>query len=416
VAPAGGIGGGQLVFQSEMNGKDEEIYRVDLDKLQSPVNLTRNIAKDVSPAWSPNGATIAFSSDRAGASRIFLMDADGSNQRQFLPGGPGGEANPQFCDDVSVVFGASGDVWVAEYGGTARNLTNSSGFTESQPACTPDGTRVLFQSSASTAGRTVYDLPASGVGTPRQLTPDGWLALDPAIDPSGKELLFFGQSPDGKRGLWENTYLPKGTSSWNPKLVLEAKPPREFRLTKHDAQFNFAWTPTFRSRFASRLFGTDLPAGSGASTGTRSIFEFRPKDKAFFFVGYEDRFGEDANPAPRPFASVYQEKKLVGIGGTRGIDAFSLRFGKDVVRVTTTGPLAEYRVDGVVEPKKVVELPLKYRHALDLLLLDGNDRVVFTGQPASTAVKIDCGNGLDNVNLPKLFKAAFKNCEKVKRT
>lgn len=43
------------------------------------INLTSNSAVDLSPAWSPDGAKIVFSSDRDGDSDIYTMDADGSN-------------------------------------------------------------------------------------------------------------------------------------------------------------------------------------------------------------------------------------------------------------------------------------------------------------------------------------------------
>ena len=35
------------------------------------------------PAWSPDGAKIAFISDRDGSSEIYIMDADGSNQTRL---------------------------------------------------------------------------------------------------------------------------------------------------------------------------------------------------------------------------------------------------------------------------------------------------------------------------------------------
>jgi Tol biopolymer transport system component len=39
---------------------------------------------NVSPAWNPNGKQIVFLSDRSGEWEFYVMDADGSNQRQIL--------------------------------------------------------------------------------------------------------------------------------------------------------------------------------------------------------------------------------------------------------------------------------------------------------------------------------------------
>ena len=49
----------------------------------SPRNLTQNPAKDVRPAWSPDGRRIAFVSLRDGNSEIYVMNADGSGKRNL---------------------------------------------------------------------------------------------------------------------------------------------------------------------------------------------------------------------------------------------------------------------------------------------------------------------------------------------
>ena len=43
-------------------------------------NLTNNPAEDGMPDWSPDGAKIAFFSDRDGDTGIYVMNADGSGQ------------------------------------------------------------------------------------------------------------------------------------------------------------------------------------------------------------------------------------------------------------------------------------------------------------------------------------------------
>jgi Tol biopolymer transport system component len=40
---------------------------------------------NVAPAWSPDGQSLLFLSDRDGAWRLYIMQADGANQRPFLP-------------------------------------------------------------------------------------------------------------------------------------------------------------------------------------------------------------------------------------------------------------------------------------------------------------------------------------------
>ncbi|MEZ4729030.1 MAG: SH3 domain-containing protein [Caldilineaceae bacterium] len=84
-------GGGRIVFQSK-EGPHWEIFAVNPDgsgltALTRPVTtLVNQLPSNVSPTWSPDGQYVAYLSNRddnneAGAWRVWVMNADGSNQR-----------------------------------------------------------------------------------------------------------------------------------------------------------------------------------------------------------------------------------------------------------------------------------------------------------------------------------------------
>ena len=84
-------GGGRIVFQSK-EGPHWEIFAVNPDgsglaALTRPITtLVDELPSNVSPAWSPNGQSVAYLSNRtdsneAGPWRVWVMNADGSNQR-----------------------------------------------------------------------------------------------------------------------------------------------------------------------------------------------------------------------------------------------------------------------------------------------------------------------------------------------
>jgi TolB protein len=151
---------------------------------------------DLSPAWSPDGTTIAFV--RGYPDAIWLMDADGSNQRQLTTPPPGNDENepetdtqPNWSPDgASIAFsrehephmGTTGntayrqDIYLIRADGTGlRRLTRLSASNIS-PAWSPDGKRIVFASSRAHAGERggeqvmdIYVMNANGT-QPKRLT------------------------------------------------------------------------------------------------------------------------------------------------------------------------------------------------------------------------------------------------------
>jgi serine/threonine protein kinase len=145
--------------------------------------------RDFSPAVSPDGRTIAFSSDRDGQPRIWLQQVSGEAEAP-LTTGP--DDSPRFSPDGTQILFARPDgdgtslFRAAVLGGEARRLVANA----VEGDWTPDGRGVVFLRLASEKGRTVTtvglaSLDGSGEREIAKL-PGGMSA--PRVSPDGRTL------------------------------------------------------------------------------------------------------------------------------------------------------------------------------------------------------------------------------------
>jgi TolB protein len=73
-----------IVYLTRRDGDATEIYRM-TPTGESNVRLTHSPGYDQDPAWSHDGRRIAFSSQRSGVTRLYVMDADGGNVSRLTP-------------------------------------------------------------------------------------------------------------------------------------------------------------------------------------------------------------------------------------------------------------------------------------------------------------------------------------------
>jgi TolB protein len=114
---------------------------------------------DSDPAWSPDGKTIAFAR-YTGSGAIWLIDADGSNERQLTTPRGEGDIQPDWSPNGGwIAFSRSDDptegrggtryrhdIWLVRPDGTGlRKLTRHAGGNYS-PVWSPDGKRIVFGS------------------------------------------------------------------------------------------------------------------------------------------------------------------------------------------------------------------------------------------------------------------------------
>jgi len=178
-------------------------------------------------AWSPDGRTIAFNSDRAGDMNLWLRGPDGADRQ--LTRGAGGDYQPSWAPDGRTLafFSAragQNDIWTVEVAsGALRRLTTDPGV-HINPFYSPDGRWIAYH--ADRDGRfKPWVMAADGSGQRRladvgaaghflRWTPDSRQVLVAAEPPGGAQTLLV----DAKTGA--TTRLPDvvGGShmSWSP--------------------------------------------------------------------------------------------------------------------------------------------------------------------------------------------------------
>jgi len=88
-----------------LGNRNSEVFVADADGSHE-INLSQNAAFDGWPVWSPDGKTIAFSSNRAGPAnvgQIYIINPDGSGLHQ-LTAGPHSLAQPSWSQDGQRIF------------------------------------------------------------------------------------------------------------------------------------------------------------------------------------------------------------------------------------------------------------------------------------------------------------------------
>jgi TolB protein len=195
---------GMIVFVGDRTGQ-AELYAIRPDG-SGLVRLTDgSLAGVEDPAVSPDGRTVAFTARPPEAPRpdIFLMDADGSDLRQFTPQVPD-EAPAWSPDGLRLAlhrFTDNGyDVFVINLDGAGQVQLTTEPSNEADPAWSPDGTRIAFEADG-TGDAEIYVMRADGSRV-RRLTSRPGDDLFPAWSPDGRRLAFAGGGPDGDRDIW----------------------------------------------------------------------------------------------------------------------------------------------------------------------------------------------------------------------
>ena len=193
-AATGPGGNGRIVFERESHDV-VQIFKMAPNGAAGSQLTT--VGQNYAPSWSPNGRTVAFVSERNGGSQLFLMGANGTDQRVIDTGGACVSYPSWSPDGRRLVFSrwadaqcnGAPDLWTVRSDGTHLNqLTKTIVDRELQPKWSPDGSRIAFASHTGAPGTYAVFTINSGGSDRKRVTP-AWLGASfPDWSPDGRSL------------------------------------------------------------------------------------------------------------------------------------------------------------------------------------------------------------------------------------
>jgi TolB protein len=154
-------------------------------------SLTPAGVSDGSPAWSPDGSTIAVDRFVGGHWQLFLLSADGGSTTQ-LTQGTSDVGHPSWSPDgkqlvYSLNRAGNFDVYLINADGSGARALRSSAANEWWPAWSPDGTTIAYVSDELGGVDSLFGVSPQG-GAPRKLAYEDFAQRDPAWTPDGSLL------------------------------------------------------------------------------------------------------------------------------------------------------------------------------------------------------------------------------------
>ena len=204
---------------AEQETPNADIWVFDIER-RSAARMTRDLAPDIHPLWSPDGRRIVFSSKRSSSFDVYEKSVDRQEEERLLYGSPQDKIVEDWSRDGRMLaitllrIGLSTYDLVTRTATQIRPMTTSANTTQAQ--FSPDATQIAYTDDDS--GRPeVYVEPLPATGARWRVSQDS--GAEPHWRADGRELIYV--SADG----WVMSVASRPGTSWRP-----AVPRRLFRV------------------------------------------------------------------------------------------------------------------------------------------------------------------------------------------
>jgi len=215
--PAFSPDGKSIAYEWVAADGESDIWVIELETRKKR-RITSVPPRNGSPAWSPDGGRIAFQSARDGKSNIYVLDAqkgegEGRQRARPLTRDSGINGAPSWSPDGHLIAFESDrsgrfDVWVMSADGADQHVLTRSTSHDNHPAWSPDGKFIAF-SSERAGNRDIWMMNPDG-SQPRRVTTDHAQEWRPKWAPDSRQLVYLRAETPETVEFWQVFRTGKG--------------------------------------------------------------------------------------------------------------------------------------------------------------------------------------------------------------
>jgi Tol biopolymer transport system component/DNA-binding winged helix-turn-helix (wHTH) protein len=294
IYPALSPDGNSIAYSSDHNG-GFEIYVKPLTPGAREIQLTSDGEQNFEPTWSRDGKLIAYYSKNRGG--IWVVPASGGTAKQLTEFG----SYPAWSPDGSTIafqsypltdLGATSvgavppsTLWIVQsQGGDPTPITQiaSPAGGHGSPSWSPDGKRVIFVAFDGIKAE-IWTASSGGTDLKQVIRPKGRWLYDPIYSPDGEHIYYGGVSETGNFVLYKLRVSPvSGEAVGEPIEVANMGLARIKHLTISSDGKNLAYSaPTMKGSISSVPISTDTTEAKGAPAPLTQDTSYRKVTPSF---------------------------------------------------------------------------------------------------------------------------------------